>query len=146
MIPRPAAIHDVFVGGELARRANLNFDRLEQTKYEPDHVFLTEEQSGHWPGDTEGRTVLALVLLTQATRRPARYLDEILGRFPQKMNPLGYFGPIEPEGCASEQQLASHGWVLRALCEEYLRTRADAIRQMIERIITNLVLPTSGMH
>jgi hypothetical protein len=30
-----------------------NFDRLEEKKYQPAHVFLTDEQSGHWQGDTE---------------------------------------------------------------------------------------------
>ena len=56
-------------GGELATRVNRNFDRLEEPKYRPENVFLTMEQSGGWPGDTEGRTMLGLILDSQITGR-----------------------------------------------------------------------------
>lgn len=49
----PATFSQVKVGGELQVRILKNFDRLEEKKYQPAHVFLTDEQSGHWQGDTE---------------------------------------------------------------------------------------------
>ena len=65
--PQPVPFGDVKISGELGTRLQKNFDRLEEEKYQPDHVFLTLEQSNNWPGDTEGRTVLALALDAQAT-------------------------------------------------------------------------------
>ncbi|HTL31380.1 MAG TPA: beta-L-arabinofuranosidase domain-containing protein [Tepidisphaeraceae bacterium] len=145
-IPRPVAFADLKVGGELARRLQRNFDRLEETKYRPDKLFLTLEQSNNWPGDTEGRTVLGLTLDAQATHRKPKYLDEILHRFPQHVNARGYFGNIEPPGVVDEQQLSSHGWVLRGLCEHYLWKREESDLATINRIIDSLVLPTRGLH
>ena len=49
----PESLPQVRVGGELQVRILKNFDRLEEKKYQPAHVFLTDEQSGHWQGDTE---------------------------------------------------------------------------------------------
>lgn len=144
--PQPPAWEDLHIGGELAVRLHANFDRLEEEKYQPHKVFLTLEQSGNWPGDTEGRTVLALTLLAQATGRQPRHLDAILELFPQKMNPRGFFGDIPPDGTADEQQLSSQGWVLRALCESWLRNRNPEVLAMIRRMVDNLILPTKGLH
>ena len=44
---------DISIDGELACRINQNFNRLETTKYLPDNVFLTEEQS-----EAIGRAIL----------------------------------------------------------------------------------------
>ena len=78
---------------ELVSRVERNARRLEAGKYTPDRVFLTDEQSGGWPGDTEGRTVLALVLEEAALGKKARYLDEIVRRIPAHLNERGYMGP-----------------------------------------------------
>lgn len=70
-------------GSELLMRVERNYGRLEESKYQPDNVFLTMEQSWGWPGDTEGRTILALVLDAQRTGRAPKHLDEILRRLPR---------------------------------------------------------------
>ena len=75
---KTVSFENVKVGGELRDRLMRNFNRLEETKYQPDHVFLTEEESGYWPGDTEGRTILGLVMDARATGRTPLYLDEII--------------------------------------------------------------------
>jgi hypothetical protein len=144
--PQPIPFADLNISGELATRLQKNFDRLEEEKYQPDHVFLTLQQSNNWPGDTEGRTVLGLTLDAQATGREPKFLKDILKRFPQHMNARGYFGNIEPAGNVDEQQLSSHGWVLRGLCEHYLWKHDKRDLAMINRIIDNLVLPTKGLH
>lgn len=132
--------------GDLRVRQHRNFHRLEEEKYQPDHVFQREKEAGNWPGDTEGRTVLALVLLAQATGRAPRYLDEILRRWPKETNERGYFGIIQPDGLISEQQLSGHGWVLRAL-SEYERWHPGGVaRQLAQPILENLILPTAGHH
>ena len=73
---------EITIGGELKTRIDKNMSRLEEEKYQPAHVFLTDEQSGGWPGDTEGRTILGLVLDAQANHRTPRYLEEILSQLP----------------------------------------------------------------
>lgn len=132
--------------GDLWTRLQRNFDRLEEEKYRPENVFQREKEAGNWPGDTEGRTVLAVVLLAQATGRAPRYLDEILARWPAEVNARGYFGDIWPADTISEQQLSGHGWVLRALSELERWRPGGPARALAAPIIENLILPTAGQH
>ena len=136
----------VQVGGELNTRLMKNFDRLEEEIYQPENVYMTEEASNWWPGDKEGRTILALTKLARATGRTPKYLDAILKMFPAKVNEKGYFGTIYPVGVLDEQQLSSHGWVLRGLCEYYLWKKDPVVLGYIKKIVDNLVLPTKGYH
>ena len=144
--PEPVVFEQIQVQGELGTRLERNFNRLEEEKYQPDHVFLTLEQSFNWPGDTEGRTILGLTLDAEATHRTPKFLDEILRRLPAKVNAQGYFGNLMTNGVADEQQLASHGWVLRGLCEYYLWKHDARCLEWINRVVDNLVLPTQGLH
>ena len=144
---RPVAFADLQIDpGELQARLTRNFNRLEEEKYQPHKVFLTAKQDAGWPGDTEGRTVLGLVLDAQATHREPKFLAEILRRFPEKMNAKGYFGPVYLPAVASEQQLSSHGWVLRGLAEYYLWKKEERILRQLNTLLDNLVLPTRGLY
>lgn len=144
--PEAMPLTAVEPGGNLMARLNLNYDRLESEAYRPSADRTIDfETAESWPGDFIGRTALGLSLLSQVTDRPPQHLDEIWASYPQRMNSRGYFGPIMAEGCADEQQLASHGWVLRSLCEQY-RTTGDAeTLQLVRRIVENLVLPAAVM-
>lgn len=118
-IPQPVPMEQVRAKGELLLRLDRNFDRMESEHYRTDHVFLTEEQSGGWSGDTEGRTILALVMDSRATGRAPVYLDGILQRLPEELNGRGYLGPdFFPS--VSEQQLGGNCWLLNGLSEHYL--------------------------
>lgn len=141
--PDPLSPGDVRIGGELQQRVHRNFDRMEQSDYQPPKVHSDESQ---WPGDMEGRTVLALTLLARAAHRNPRYLDQILSLFPKWMNARGFFGPIYSDGSINEQQLSGHGWVLRGLCEHYQWTHDERSLAMLQKIVENLVLPTAGAH
>ena len=143
--PHTLPFENISVKGEMKARALANFSRMERDKYLPQSLFITEEQSGGWPGDTEGRTILALTLLSQATHRAPQYLDEIMRIYPTKLNKSGYFGKNYSD-TISEQQLSSHGWVLRALSEYYLWKKDPKTLEMIQQIIQNLALPTKGQH
>lgn len=136
----------VKVEGELRVRLMKNFDRLEEEIYQPQKVFMSEAESNWWPGDKEGRTILALTRLAQATGRTPKYLETIINLFPEKVNAKGYFGTIYPEHVFDEQQLSSHGWVLRGLCEYYIWKKDPKVLGYINRIIDNLALPTKGFH
>ena len=134
---KTVSFENVKVGGELRDRLMRNFNRLEETKYKPDHVFLTEEESGYWPGDTEGRTILGLVMDARATGRTPLYLDEIIRRVPANLNELGYMGTIHRDS-VDEQQLSGNGWMLRGLCEYYLWKRDEKLLPVISRMADNL--------
>ena len=134
---------NITVGGELFDRAAHNFDRLEQPEYMPENVF---KDGYEWPGDIEGRTILALVLLAQATKREPAHLKVILDEIPAHLNRKGYFGRILPAGRFDEQQLSGNSWVLRGLCE-YARWKTyENVLGMIRNIVQNLLLPLKGYY
>ncbi|TVR52323.1 MAG: hypothetical protein EA425_05050 [Puniceicoccaceae bacterium] len=123
----------------------MNFTCLEQERYWPENVFQRDRAFKKWPGDIEGRTLLAWILLEQATGRAARYLDCVIDSWPAELNERGYFGNIYTDGI-SEQQLSGHGWALQALAElERLRPGGPA-RRMADPLIERLFLPTAGCY
>ncbi|MCR4921937.1 MAG: glycoside hydrolase family 127 protein [Bacteroidaceae bacterium] len=129
--------------GSLDMRLRLNMQRLGEEKYQPDNVFLTMQQSGDWPGDTEGRTILALTLDAQALHSASPNLEEILRRLPAHLNERGYMGPVFPD-IIHEQQLSGNGWMLRGLCEYYEWKHEAQILAMISRMARGLFLPWKG--
>jgi hypothetical protein len=143
--PHTLPFENITINGELKTRALANFDRLERDKYLPGNLFITEAQSGGWPGDTEGRTILGLTLLAEATHRPPKYLSKIMQILPSKLNSQGFFGTNHRD-TVSEQQLSSHGWVLRALSEYYLWKKDANTLNIIDKMIQNLALPSTGQH
>lgn len=131
--------------GDYRRRALLNFDRLEQEQYRPDNVFKGDAGGG-WPGDFEGRTILALTLQAQATHREPKYLREIIDRLPGHLNERGYLGRVLPESQFDEQQLSGHSWLLRGLCEYYLWTHDERALGMARVVVENLFLPARDAY
>ncbi|MBB6730808.1 beta-L-arabinofuranosidase domain-containing protein [Cohnella zeiphila] len=128
--------------GSLYKRAVANFDRLEREDYDPGHLF---KESGYgWPGDWEGRTLLAWTLLARSTRREPKYLAQAMGMLDERTNEDGYFGTRHPAGTIDEQQLAGHSWYLRALCEYYDWKRDESVLDRIRAIVRNLLLPAAG--
>jgi len=144
-IPIPIGFEDIKIAGDLQKRALRNFDRMESERYRLPKVFVTSRSNYKWPGDIEGRTLLALVLLSRATGREARHLPEIMQQLPKHLNEKGYFGPVY-EGVADEQQLSSHGWVLRGLCEYYLWKHDRQVLEMVKTMTTSLALPLAGYY
>lgn len=140
-----ATFGEIQMNGELQTRIERNFNRLEEQKYQPDNVFLTMKQSGNWPGDTEGRTILGLVLDAQAAHRVPRFLEEIMRRIPEHLNEKGYMGPVYPDSL-HEQQLSGNGWLLRGLCEYYLWKGKTETLQQIRTIVENLYMPGKGFY
>lgn len=139
----------VLARGDIAARAALLYARLEGTMYRPETIFTVE--TAGWPGDWEGRTILALTMLAQTTGKEPAYLDEIVERLGEHCNEKGYMRQILPEGDVDEQQLSGHGWLLRGLCEYYLYRQEDAERsrivlKRITEIVENLFLPTAGRY
>lgn len=144
---QPLPWENIITGGELQTRALKNYDRLETDIYAPAKVFPERHEtiSADWPGDYEGRIILALTLQARATQRTPKYLSELISLIPQKVNAKGYLGPVMKDSIL-EQQLSGHGWFLRALCEYYDWKKDPAVKTHISNIINNLALPTRGFH
>lgn len=129
--------------GELGARCALLSGRLESPIYRPDVIFGIE-QAG-WPGDWEGRTILALTCQAQVTKREPSYLDEIVFQLKEHLNEKGYLGPVY-DGKLNEQQLSGHSWLLRGLCEYYLYRKCDFVPPIIDGIVRGLFLPALGKY
>ena len=141
---KSADLRDIEGRGENFRRIELNYGRLESEPYQPPQVF--KDAKYDWPGDWEGRTILALVMLVQATHREPKYLAQIMEELPRHLNVEGYFGPMMQADRIDEQQLSGNGWFLRSLTEYYRWKPDPTILGYITAIVQNLYLRTKGAY
>lgn len=139
--PKPIDFENLTVTGELAVRSVLNYGRLEGKWYRPSEVFLADQHG--WPGDWEGRIILALVSQARATHREPAWLEEIIESVPKHLNEAGYFGQVKSDGVSDEQQLAGHSWLLRGLIAYAQWKKDKKVVCQIETILRNLVLPAA---
>ncbi len=134
----------LIVRGDLAARASLLSGRLEKKEYRP-ATILTMDKDG-WPGDWEGRTILALVRLAETTKKEPAWLHEIVRAVLAGRNERGYLGHILPEGEADEQQLSGHSWLLRGLIAYYRYTKDQAVYDAVVTIGRALFLPLIDVY
>lgn len=139
---RSIAFSNIDMEGDLAVRSGRNFARLEGQWYRPEEVFKADSHG--WPGDWEGRILLALTLLEQSTHRTSAYLGEIMSLVPAHLNERGYFGPVLPQGIFDEQHFGGHSWMLRALTEYYRYKKDPAALSLLETMVRNFLLPAKG--
>jgi hypothetical protein len=144
-LPQPSPLGTTLAAGDLAHRTTQNFTRLQDDIYRAPLVFRqTNWQS--WPGDFEGRALLAVTLLSQSTGQEPGYFPAMVAAYPAQLNPQGYFGPLLDLHAINEQQLSGHGWFLRGLCEYYEWKRDPATLAQIRIIVRNLALPLIGKY
>jgi uncharacterized protein len=129
--------------GDLAYRAWLNLQRFEREDYA---MASMHDHTEGWPGDYEGRVLLALVLEARCLQVEPPRLNELLAALPCWLNAQGYFGPILPPGELDEQQLAGNSWFLRALCESYEWKHDTAMLERIGRLARSLYVPALGRY
>ncbi|MBE7091478.1 MAG: hypothetical protein E7363_06180 [Clostridiales bacterium] len=130
---------DIKTQGELKFRAEKNLQRMESEPYKPEKIF--QDASYNWPGDWEGRTLLALVSDEKTLHVEARYLKEIMSLLEGHLNEHKYFGK-KLEQVLSEQLLASNSWFLRAMCEHYIKNGDAQSREIILSVTENLLAKT----
>ena len=132
------------VKGDLAVRTGLNFARLEGDWYRPEEIFKADSHG--WPGDWEGRVILALTMLEQATHRTSAYLDEIMSMLPEHLNEKGYFGIILPDNTFDEQHFSGHSWMFRALVAYYNYKKKPETLLILELMVESFLLPAKGSY
>ena len=141
--PQPVPLGSITAGGDLGHRTAQNFTRLRADIYQPP-LLWRQTNWRSWPGDFEGRALLAVTLLARATGAEPEYLPAMVAAYPAQLNSQGYFGPLLDLHAINEQQLSGHGWYLRALCEYYDWKREPATLDQIRAIVRNLALPLRG--
>ena len=135
-------LSDIYINGDLYNRVKMSFLRHEDDSlYSAKKVFKTEEYD--WPGDNEGRVLLAQVMLAQAYHKESKHLKSIMEALPGKLNSKGYFGAVL-DGYFDEQQMAGNSWFLRALIEYYHWKQESSTLEMIKKLVNNLIIPLIG--
>ena len=75
--PRPVSFGDIKAGGDLAHRTGQNFTRLQSALYRPPQLFNGQNVRA-WPGDFEGRALLAITLISRATGQEPDYFPAMV--------------------------------------------------------------------
>ena len=77
---------------ELGERIKRNQNRLLDAYYQIDEVY--QEFDAKWPGDKEGRALLAFVNHANMTGFENPCMKPFLKKYPHTINEKGYLGPI----------------------------------------------------
>lgn len=125
---------------ELNERIKLNHKRMSEPFYDIDNVYASDWNG--WPGDKEGRALLAFVSLVNAGEAEIPCMELLIKKIPEWLNEKGYIGEIKEE--FYEQQLSGHSWLLRGLAEYYEKYGKSEILDIINGIVEGLYLPLSG--
>lgn len=128
---------------ELQERIALNYTRLTQGDYyQFEQIFAPVDYE--WPGDKEGRALLAFVSHYKINGKKADCMNLMINALDDKLGDIGYLGKAY-NGIIDEQQLSGHSWLLRGLCEYYEQFKDERIISAINKITTNLYMPLKGI-
>lgn len=125
---------------ELNERIKRNENRLREPYYQIDQVFVDQPD---WPGDKEGRALLAFVSHYKISGEKIPCMDQLMDRIPEKTGNTMYFGPETGE-IILEQQLSGCSWYLRGLCEYYEQFGDERALNMVNETVAHIYLPLRG--
>lgn len=134
-------------GGELLKRLELSFKRMTSDRYNPE-LFLTEEfvYGADWPGDTEGRLLLACAMLSKTLGKDKNYVEKLFEKILGLMNGDGYLGKVIDENSIDEQSLSGNSWLMRGIAEYYEWTKDERAYKAVENMARGLFLKTLGKY
>ena len=121
-------------------RIALNRKRLSESYYDIDNVFIKE---AGWPGDKEGRALLAFVCHFKMNGVKIPCMDKMIDKIPEVTENRMFFGSPSGE-VLFEQQLSGHSWYLRGLCEYYEQFADDRVIKYLNETFDKLYRPTMG--
>ncbi|MDD6302711.1 MAG: glycoside hydrolase family 127 protein [Bacillales bacterium] len=131
--------------GDLFRRILLNYKRLTESLYSYPEVF---KQNSDWPGDFEGRSILALTSLYRALQGNEKeqsvvmeHLQQIFLHIDEFLNNDGYFGNKFDGQVVNEQQLSGNSWYIRGLIDYYRLTGEKKCIKYLKSIVKNYLIP-----
>ena len=128
---------------ELNERIHLSATRLLDTYYQMPDVF--QPYCAAWPGDKEGRALLAFVSHYKMTGKINPCMEAMLDTLPRYTNEHLYFDPKQTP-TIHEQQLSGHSWFLRGLCEHYEQFGDPRSLTALQSVTEHLYLPTAGRY
>ena len=136
-------IHHVIDKAELSERIRRSSARLLDAYYQMPDVF--QPYCAGWPGDKEGRALLAFVSHYKMTGEINPCMDALLEALPAYTNEHLYFDPPQ-NPIINEQQLSGHSWFLRGLCEHYEQFGDELSLTALRSVTEHLYLPTAGRY
>lgn len=116
-----------------------SFHRLSSTMYHIDNVFQGKDYD--WPGDWEGRALLAFCRLYSITGKKIPAMDEMVASLPHKTNSEGFFGNLFHDATVDEQQLSGHSWYLRGLVAYAELFPQSSAMDFARNTVHNLFIP-----
>ena len=128
---------------EIDVRIKLNFSRLSDSEYDIDNVFKGDDAS--WPGDWEGRALLAFVSLYKINSAEIPCMKLMIEKIPEVTENKCYFGEKTGD-VIFEQQLSGHSWYLRGLCEYYEQFKDERVIEYLNKTFEDVYLPTKGRY
>ena len=126
------------------RNIELNFQRLCGVEYSIEKVF--RDASYDWPGDWEGRALLAFCCHYEISKKSVPCMHSMVQALPQKTNTKSYFGKEFDGETVDEQQLSGHNWYLRGLLKYALLFNSDFAMQAAKSTVENLYLPAMAWY
>lgn len=117
----------------------LNFKRLNDPAYSLEHLF--QSASYDWPGDWEGRALLAFLCHYEMHRTQVPHLHQFFGMLPEKTNEQFYFGKPFDGVTVDEQQLSGHNWYLRGLLKYAQLFDSEPAMTYARHTVEGLYLP-----
>lgn len=120
-----------------------HFQRLHQPPYDYENLF---HGNPGWPGDREGRALLAFVCHYRISGRKVPCMEQMMRDLPARTNQYLFFGNVPEAGQADEQQLSGHSWYLRGLAA-YARTFGDPFApEVMKSTFEHLYLPALPLY
>lgn len=126
---------------DLNQRIILNRNKMCDEYYDINHVF--QEEDCEWPGDKEGRALLAFVSHYKMDKTEIPCMHKMIEKIPEITGGKMFFGPKSGE-VVFEQQLSGHSWYLRGLCEYYEQFSDERVLEYLNKTFNGLYLPTKG--
>ena len=133
----------IFDQAELDERIARSFNRLLGDYYQMPAVF--QEYCANWPGDKEGRALLAFASHYKMTGKRNPCMEALMEALPKYTNEHLYFDPKQ-DPVIHEQQLSGHSWYLRGLCEHYEQFGDEFSLTALKSVTEHLFLPTAGRY
>ena len=120
------------------KNISLSFKRLSEEPYQIENVFQKGAYS--WPGDWEGRALLAFACLYEITGQEIPCMHKMVKQLKEKTNQDLYFGAPFDGQTVDEQQLSGHSWYLRGLVKYAENFKSEVAERAMRSTVSNLYL------